>query len=108
MNPNETKSFLATSNNSENENLNCEKCDFVAKHHGALLTHINSHRECDICFKTFVGNLSARDYQRHMNSHSQPEKQFTCSKCNMSFAYKSVYDRHLRSKKCIRNHTTGT
>ena len=82
----------------------CGQCDFVGKTNGVLLNHVKSHRQCDMCGKKFVGNMSSRDYARHIRTHLSPVFTFKCEKCDKTFDRKSKFDRHCQSIKCIRNH----
>ena len=80
----------------------CSQCDFVGKTNGVLLNHVKSHRQCDMCGKKFVGNMSSRDYARHIRTHLSPVFTFKCEKCDKTFDRKSKFDRHCQSIKCIR------
>ena len=85
----------------------CYFCDLVFHDKCALKLHENSHRECEYCGKTFVGEYSKRNFEKHMNVHIKPPKSktvFECTKCEKAFKCKRDLQNHKNTLKCRTKH----
>ena len=90
--------------NQESTSLRCPKpnCYFEIKTKRALTKHMNSHKDCMHCGKSFVGHNSARDLKNHINLHFKPKT--ICNFCGKDFKFSSKLMPHI--KTCNKKYDT--
>ncbi|XP_061531178.1 zinc finger protein ZFAT-like isoform X1 [Phycodurus eques] len=75
----------------------CNICDYASGSRNNLKNHMNRHNNershiCELCGKTFKSKVSLKS---HRLSHTNQGKQFNCSECDFSSAFKAPLLRHM-------------
>ena len=74
-------------------------CKFLAKTNYCLKKHVEGHKDCEYCGKTFYGGNAARDIHLHLKKHERVKLKpvFKCEFCNKIFKKNYGKMRHQKS-----------
>ena len=81
--------------------LQCPKpnCFYQAKSNSGLIYHLNYHKDCQYCGKSFSGDNASRKFKQHIKQHNKPKT--LCDNCGKDFKFASKLKTHKTS--CLKS-----